>query len=68
MIINTCSKQGWKHEDITIKHTKPLDALTADEKMDDAYLSSVPPCSLDSTTSKLSGVHKIVPSHASVSI
>ncbi|NP_001312249.1 transcription factor E2FC-like [Nicotiana tabacum] len=60
------SKQGWKHEDITIKHTKQLDALTADEKMDDAYLSSVPPCSLDSTTFKLSGVHKIVPSHASI--
>lgn len=68
MIINICSKPGRQHEDLTIKHEKPLDALSAAEKTDDAYLSSVRPCSLDSTASKLSGVHKIVPSHASVSI
>ncbi|PHT84942.1 hypothetical protein T459_13385 [Capsicum annuum] len=60
------SKPGRQHEDLTIKHEKPLDALSAAEKTDDAYLSSVRPCSLDSTASKLSGVHKIVPSHASV--
>ncbi|MCD9560425.1 hypothetical protein HAX54_019107 [Datura stramonium] len=60
------SKQGKQHEDIPIKHEKPLDALSAAEKMDDAYLSSVRCCSLSSTASKLSGVHKIVPSHSSI--
>ncbi|XP_055834321.1 transcription factor E2FC [Solanum dulcamara] len=60
------SKQGRQHEDITIKHEKPLDAVSAEKKMDDAYLSPVRPCSLDSTASKLSGVHKIVPSHNSI--
>lgn len=68
IIINKCSKQGRQHEDITIKHEKPLDAVSAEKKMDDAYLSPVRPCSLDSTASKLSGVHKIVPSHNSVSV
>ncbi|KAJ8538275.1 hypothetical protein K7X08_014815 [Anisodus acutangulus] len=59
------SKQGKQHEDITIKHEKPLDGSSAAEKMDDAYLS-LRPCSLNSTASKLSGVHKIVPSHNSI--
>ncbi|XP_060199817.1 transcription factor E2FC [Lycium barbarum] len=57
------SKQARQHEDITRKHEKPLDEL---EKMDYAYLSPVRPCSLNSTASKLSGVHKIVPSHNSI--
>ncbi|CAN4093972.1 unnamed protein product [Withania somnifera] len=60
------SKQGRQHEDITIKHEKPLDALSAAEKTDDAHLPSIHPCSLNSTASKLSGVHKIVPSHNSI--
>lgn len=60
------SKQGRQHEDITIKHEKPLDPLSEGEKTGDAYLSSVHPCSLNSTASKLSGVHKIVPSHNSI--
>ncbi|KAJ8540920.1 hypothetical protein K7X08_001736 [Anisodus acutangulus] len=59
------SKQGKQHEDITIKHEKPLDAVSAADKMDDAYLS-LRPCSLNSTASKLSGIHKIVPSHNSI--
>lgn len=60
------SKQGRQHEDITIKHEKPLDAVSTANKMDVAYLSPVRPCSLDSTASKLSGIHKIVPSHNSI--
>lgn len=68
IVINKCSKQGRQHEDITIKHEKPLDAVSTANKMDVAYLSPVRPCSLDSTASKLSGIHKIVPSHNSVSI
>ncbi|KAH0680623.1 hypothetical protein KY290_023659 [Solanum tuberosum] len=60
------SKQGRQHEDITVKHEKPLDAVSAAKKMDDACPSPVHPCSLDSTASKLSGVHKIVPSHNSI--
>ena len=66
--MNKCIKQGWQHEDNTTKHDKPVDEVFAAKKMDDAYLSSAHPSSSDSTHSKISGVHKIVPSHNSVSI